>query len=243
MTQLSIILPAYKERDNLAVLVPQVEEEFKNLALEVIIVDDHSMDGTRELAEEFKAKYGNVVLLERPGLLGIGSALRDGYNLAHGEYILSSDSDLSFSSGDMRRLYEKIMGGFDLVLGYKVADASFETTKTHGLGAIQAWCENYVVSPMSNVVIGFLSGVGLKNYNTNFRVIRASVWKRIHTEENKLFFLFETIVRAKQAGARITEIPVTFSARKFGTSKISFFKLAPKYFLLLLRILFFDKRR
>jgi hypothetical protein len=91
---------------------------------------------------------------------------------------------------------------------------------------------------MSNFVIGFVSGLGLKNYNTNFRILKSDLWKSIKTVEDRQFFLLETIYRAKQQGARIAEIPVTFSMRRIGDSKVSFFRQAPGYLIKLLRIVF-----
>ncbi len=227
--ELSIVLPAYKEKENLALLVPQIEEEFKKDRIEIIIVDDNSADGTRELAAELHRTYGNVILIERPGLLGIGSALRDGYNRATGEYILSSDADLSFSPDDMRVIYTKIQSGYDLVLGYYTSVASQGSRGLNGFITVS-------ISTVSNTIMRLLAGVGnLKNYNTNFRVIRSSTWKSFTTVEDRNFFLFETIYRSKQQGARITEVPVTFSARKFGESKLNFFQQAPRYFLKLIR--------
>jgi glycosyltransferase involved in cell wall biosynthesis len=235
--QLSIILPAYKEKENLAIFIPQIEEELRAVPHEIIVVDDNSKDGTRELLETFQLTSPHVHLLERAGLLGIGSALRDGYNQAKGEFILSSDADLSFSPQDMRRLFQKIQEGFDLVLGYRVPPPT-DSTHKHSL---KGWMENSVISPFSNWTIGLISGMGLKNYNTDFRIIRSSLWKRIRTVENRQFFLFETIFRSKNAGARMAEIPVIFSPRKFGESKVSFFKQAWAYFLKLVQMVFFDR--
>ena len=231
---LSIVLPAYEERENLAIFIPQIESEFKDVSFEIIVVDDSSQDGTRELLQELNQKYQNIVFVERPGLFGIGSALRDGYNKSRGEYILSSDADLSFNIKDMRSLYEKIQTGFDLVLGYYTTYQSIEAEKRVG------GCVTVTISRISNIVMRVLGGVGnLKNYNTNFRIIRSSAWKSIQTVENQNFFLFETIFRAKQNGARVAEIPVIFSSRKFGESKLNFFQQAPKYFFKLIRFRLF----
>jgi len=237
--ELSIILPTYKEKENLAVFVPQIEAEFRNVPLEIIIVDDNSQDGTRELLHKLNQIYHNVIFLERPALLGIGSALRDGYNKARGEYILSSDAD-SFITKDMRSMYEKIRTGFDLVLGYRVTYTSAHGGKPKHKTFI-AWLETFVISPLSNWIIRTMSGIRLKNYNTNFRIIRSSTWKSILTTEDRQFFLFETIIRAKQKGAKIAEMPVVFYPRKFGESKVSFFRQAPKYLLKLIRYTFFDR--
>lgn len=238
--ELSIVLPTYKEKDNLAMLIPQIEAGFPDISIEIIVVDDNSQDGTGELLRELNRTYQNIVFLERPGLLGIGSALRDGYNTARGKYILSSDADLSFAPQDMRRLFEKIRDGFDLVLGYRITYAP-AGDGGHGTKSFIGWLEMTTISPMSNLIIRVISGVGLKNYNTNFRIIRSSTWQSFRTTEDRQFFLFETIFRAKQKGAKIAEIPVTFYPRKLGESKVSFFKQAPGYFLKLIRYTFFDR--
>jgi dolichol-phosphate mannosyltransferase len=236
MIKLSIVLPAYREKENLEVLIPQIAKEFEDTSFEVIVVDDNSGDGTRELIQELQSRDSRVVLLERPSLLGIGSALRDGFNLARGEFILSSDADQSFSTSDMRSLFEMIQTGYDMVLGYRTPPSDYGAVNIDA--SLKGRFENDLISPMSNFVIGVVSGLGFKNYNTNFRILRSDLWKGIKTVEDRQFFLFETIYRAKQQGARIAEIPVTFVLRRIGESKVSFFRQAPKYVLKLFRIVF-----
>jgi dolichol-phosphate mannosyltransferase len=236
MIKLSIVLPAYREKENLEVLIPQIEKEFEDTSIEIIVVDDNSGDGTRELMQDLQSRNPHVILLERPALLGIGSALRDGFNLARGEFILSSDADQSFSTTDMWSLFEMIQTGYDLVLGYRTPPSDYSAVNIDS--SLKGRFENDLISPMSNFVIGIVSGLGFKNYNTNFRILRSSLWKSIKTVEDRQFFLFETIYRAKQKSARITEIPVTFVLRRIGESKVSFFRQAPKYVVKLLRIVF-----
>lgn len=236
--ELTIVLPAYKECKNLEVLIPRIETAFSDVHLEIVVVDDNSRDGTSELIGKLNQQYGNVTVLERPGLLGIGSALRDGYNKARGQYILSSDSDLSFNEHDMKRLFVKMKEGFDLVLGYKISEELEGERRKRGL---HAWMEEYVTSPLSNGIIRLFCGVRLRNYNTDFRIMRAELWNSIRTVEDRQFFLLETIIRFQQHGARITEIPVTFSPRKFGESKVSFFKQAPAYFAKLVKATLLEK--
>ncbi|MBL8158366.1 glycosyltransferase [bacterium] len=236
---LSIVLPTYREKENLAIFVPQIEREFQDVPIEVIIVDDNSKDGTRELVSQLNNTYGNVVLIERSGLLGIGSALRDGYNAARGEYILSSDADLSFIASDMRTLFNRAKGGVDMVLGYKIP-------RTIPGGEIRRrMITQEMMLPIGRVcnwIVRIISRVGgHREYNTNFRILRTSTWKKLHTIEDKNFFLFETIFRATRSGARIVEVPVTFHPRKYGESKLNFLQQAPKYFLNLLRLVIFNR--
>jgi len=236
--ELSVVLPTYKEKENLAIFIPQIEAEFQNISLEIIVVDDNSNDGTRELVSELSKKYRNVILLERPGLLGIGSALRDGYNRARGQYILSSDADLSFVTSDMRSLYEKIRTGYDLVLGYKVVD------KWPGEKRKRVITQEMMlpIGWVCNLIVRVISRTGnLREYNTNFRAIRSTMWKKFRTTEDRNFFLFETIFRAHQKGAKIAEIPAMFRPRKFGDSKLNFLQQALPYFIKLVRVIFLDK--
>lgn len=227
---LSIVLPTYNERDNLARFIPEIESGFSGTDFEIIIVDDNSKDGTRDLVRAFTEQFGNIVFIERPRLLGIGSALRDGYNRAHGEYILSSDADLSFSVADMRFLYQKMQENYDMVLGYKVPlpDAK------RGFKDWGSIIGNWIVRKVTRMM-------GFRNFNTNFRIFKRSVWQKLETREDRNFFLLETVLKAKKARARITEIPVTFYDRKFGATKLNFFKEALPYFFKLIRYTFFVK--
>lgn len=237
--ELTVVLPAYKEKENLAIFIPEIEEEFKKIAFEIVVVDDNSKDGTSELIKALQENYNNIVFIERAGLLGLGGALREGYNKARGKYILSSDSDLSFNTKDMKALYEKINTGFDLVLGFYTSyKPSEDMAKNESkMGAYST----VIISKLSNFIIRTLSGIRLRNYNTNFRIIRNSIWKSFVTVEDRQFFLFETIIKAKQKGAKISEMHVTFSSRKFGESKLNFSSQAPKYLIKLIRYSFFNK--
>jgi len=243
--KLSIVLPTYKEKENLSVLVPQIESAFEGLSgeagFEIIVVDDGSKDGTAELLGDFNKRFGNVRLIERGGLYGIGSALRDGYNAARGEFILSSDADLSFRPEDMKRLYEKIKEGCDLVLGYKIKYVPISEAGADG-GVKDAWFK-YAVSMLGNWTVLVLSRIKLKNFNTNFRILRREKWLKIKTNENNNFFNFETILKFSRNGFSIAEIPVMFYERRFGQSKLRFMKEAPKYFSKLIWYVFFDRSK
>lgn len=226
---LSIVLPTYKEKENLQTLIPDIEKKFQEIFFEIVIVDDNSQDGTKELVSEFQRQFNNIQIIERSGLLGIGSALREGYNKAQGEYILSSDADLSFSVEDMQALYKKIQEDYDMVLGYKVPlpDAKL------GFKDWGSIVGNFIVRNLTR-------RMGFKNFNTNFRIFKKLLWQKLNTKEDRNFFLFETILKAKKEQANITEIPVTFYDRKFGATKLNFLKEAPKYFSKLIQYTFFS---
>lgn len=229
---LSIILPAYNEKENLAVLIPEIEKAFGLSLLEIIVVDDGSLDGTKELLAKLNEVYGNIRPLYRKSLSGIGSALRDGYNIARGEFILSSDADLSFTVADMVRLYEKIKEGYDFVTGFRHGAEGYYEKKTPAVKI------KYVISRLGNIVVRRLSGIKARDFSANFRVIRRLKWLELATSENTNVLLFEMIVKATKKGFAITEIPVHFYERKFGASKLNLWKEAPKFLVKSIKYMF-----
>jgi dolichol-phosphate mannosyltransferase len=222
---LSIVLPTYQERKNVAVYVPEIEKTFADVRHEIIIVDDNSTDGTREEALTLNTRYGNIRVVGRKRKKGIGSAIRLGCNYAEGEYILTADADMSFSCADMRRLYEHILKtNADLVLGCRhcLKGCYYEHQQT-------ATRVKNMVSRMGNLFLRTVSGIKVHDFSANFRIIRRNAWKRLFIAENANIMLFETIAKAHHYGFRVEEIAVTFNERKFGHSKLNLCIEIPKY--------------
>jgi dolichol-phosphate mannosyltransferase len=233
--RLSIILPTYNECENLAVLIPKIEEGFKSVDFEIIVVDDGSKDGTDGLINDLSVRFNNIFLLARPKLGGIGSALRDGYNMAKGEYILSSDADLSFSVDDMVALYNKVTQGYDVVVGYRHgSNASYERRNL----PIKL---KYLFSRYGNWLIRKMSGLKIRDFSVNFRVIRRDKWIQLLTKENTNSILYEMILKAHRKNMKITDIPVNFSERKFGQSKLNLWIESPRFLFKFIKYTFFDR--
>ena len=227
MTKLgiSIVLPTYNERENIRILIPGIVKTFGHINHEIIIVDDSSPDGTAKAAEELSEEYDNIKVIVRKKKVGIGAAIREGYNSAKNSIILSSDSDLSFTLSDMYRFYEKILEGYDLVWGSKYSKGSFYEPETLE-GRIKK-----LVSKSGNEIIRFATGIDAYDFTANLRSVRKDVWKQIRTQEKTNTFLMEMILKCKYGGFRVTEMPVTFNARIHGESKMNLAVEAPKFII------------
>jgi dolichol-phosphate mannosyltransferase len=226
----SIILPTYNEKDNIAVFIPKIEElmERKGYTFEIIIVDDESPDGTAEKAKELHLNYGNIKVITPKKRRGIGAALRRGYNAGSGDILLSSDADLSFSATDMLRLIDTIKNGSDLVVGSRHI-----SEKSYHMPNFKIKCKGFI-SLYGNKIVRLFSGLPVHDTSANFRAIRKKVWKEISTKEKTNSLLLEMIMASHYSGYKITEIPVVFKDRLHGTSKLNLLKEAPKFFVKLL---------
>lgn len=226
--KLSIILPTYNERRNISILIPKIEELFKKEKHEIIIVDDNSPDGTALCAQELNKRFGNIKTIVREKREGIGAALRQGYDEAIGDIILSMDSDLSFSLGDLHAVLQKIDEGYDLVVG------SRHTTKeNYEMKLLETKVKGFV-SRFGNKITSFVTGIDIHDFSANFRGIRKEVWKKISVKDNTNTMLLEMILKAYYSKFRIAEVPVLFKERVYGVSKLNLKYEAPKFFIKLI---------
>lgn len=222
--ELSIVIPTYNERYNLQILIPKIEEVFKNTRHEIIVVDDNSPDNTAGCAAELNKKYGNICVINRKQKQGIGAALRYGYTVAQGKIILSTDADLSFAPEDMPRLIARINEGYDLVIGcrHSLQGSFYEMKKS--ITVIKG-----AISKTGNIILRCLTGLNVHDFSANFRAIRREAWEVLDIKENANIVLFEIIIKAKHKGMKISEVPVPFVERIYGESKLNLFIEIPKY--------------
>lgn len=228
---LSLVLPTYNERDNIEVFIPHLAASFYDVPHEILVIDDNSPDGTGEAVRKLSTQFPQVKLFTRWKKEGIGAALRYGYDYARGDIIISSDTDCSFDGTDIRKLYDGIINGFDMVIGSRHSDQSIYEAPSWKIHA------KYMASHWGNTLLRLMFGIPIHDFSVNCRAIRRETWQALATTEHSNFFLFEMILRAKACGARIGEVPITFKDRRFGISKINHVIEIPKAFYKM--ILFF----
>jgi len=232
--RLTIILPTYNEAENIAEFIPKIEERFRGEPFRLVVVDDDSPDGTADVARELGERYGNIEVLTPPERKGLGAALRYAYDRVTTPYMLSSDSDQSFSVDEMALLYETILErDHDLVQGTRhEAGGSYEVTSFR----IRL---KKLASTVGNSVVRVVAGLPLTDVSANFRVLRRDAWDRIDTAENTNAILFEMIFKCHYGGLKVSSIPVTFHDRRFGESKLNLVSEIPKF---LVRMLYYVVR-
>lgn len=206
----SIVVPTYNERRNLAPLVEGIADALP-WPYEVIVVDDSSPDGTGELARML-ARSHPIVLVSRPQKRGIGSAYRDGFAAARGDVVVQMDADLSHDPADVPELVCAVVDGADLAVGSRYVAG----------GHIAGWGPyRHLVSGVANTMARAMLRVGVRDVTTGFRAYAAAAARTVELVRcDGYAFEVEALHVAKRAGLRIVEVPIHFEDRAAGQSKL-----------------------
>lgn len=234
--QLSIVIPTFNERKNIADIVPKLENLIKKLKViaEIIVVDDNSPDKTADVACRLNKKYGNIRVILRHKKEGMGAAIKEGLDKANGSILISMDVD-SFGMQDVEKLYKKIMEGYDVVLGSRhikggLYEKKFLKTRI-----------KYAVSFLGNKIYKRLLIDTVNDFSLNFRAIKKEVWKKLDVHEKGNTFMPEIIAEAYFKGFKISQVPVVFRERALGQSKLNITKESCMFLIKLASLIYKHK--
>lgn len=219
--QLSIVIPALNECDNIARLIPRLSEAIPPDVhdYEIIVVDGDSHDGTPRAAEDLGAR---VVTQRKPGY---GGALQAGIAQSRGEYILTMDADLSHSPA------------FLSVMWQARAEAEVVIASRYVLGgaADMPWLRR-ILSRILNVVFTHSLSLPIADISSGFRLYKASAVKNIPLQGTHFDVLEEILIQVHAQGWNIVEVPFRYEARRSGRSHVKLWKFGWAYLKTLLRM-------
>ncbi|MDO8635476.1 MAG: polyprenol monophosphomannose synthase [Dehalococcoidia bacterium] len=209
MPKLSIIVPTYNERDNVSLQFQHIANAINDF--EVIFVDDNSPDGTAQVIKELLSKDARVRLLQRPGKLGLGTAIMDGLKLARGEFVGMMDADHSHDATALPAMMNAFSTS-DIIIGSRYVKG----------GKIVGWpFSRYIVSHVAILIAKILLNPSVKDTTSGFVLYRRQMLEalqgKLSTHGYKL--LLEVLVKSPHA--RVKEIPITFVNRLKGKSKLN----------------------
>jgi dolichol-phosphate mannosyltransferase len=213
----TVCLPTYNERENLARMIEALGQVLRD-GDRVLVIDDNSPDGTGKIADGLAAAHPFVEVLHREQKEGLGRAYIAGFHraLAGGaELVLEMDCDFSHAPADVPRLIEAAENGADLVLGSRYVPGG--STRNWGL-------VRRLISRGGSVYTALFLHMGVKDPTGGFKCFRRPVLERLDLEQitpRGYAFQIEMTYRAKQAGFKVVEIPITFVDRVDGESKMS----------------------
>lgn len=213
-----VVIPTYNEKENIVQMVRKVFSLEK--ALHLLIVDDGSPDGTGDMVRDLMQEYeGRLFLEERAGKLGLGTAYVHGFSwgLDHGyDYIFEMDCDFSHNPEDLPRLLAACEEeGYDMSIGSRYCKG----------GGVENWPRNRVLmSKYASFYVRMVLWMPIKDTTAGFKCYHRSVLEKILEEPPRFIgyaFQIEMKYRAWRYGFKIKEVPIIFTDRTRGVSKMS----------------------
>ncbi|GAB3145921.1 polyprenol monophosphomannose synthase [Amycolatopsis sp. NPDC004378] len=209
-----VVIPTYNERENLGPILDRLHKVLPDV--HVLVVDDGSPDGTGELADERAAANDHVHVMHRTEKAGLGAAYIAGFRwgLAR-EYatIVEMDADGSHAPEDLPRLLDAV-GDADLAIGSRYVPG----------GAVVNWpLKRQVLSRGANIYSQIALGMRTRDITAGFRAYRRPVLEKLALDEvnsHGYCFQIDLTIRTADAGFEIVEVPITFTEREIGESKM-----------------------
>ena len=207
MLKLSIVIPVYNERETLETLIAKVNAV--DYDKEIILIDDFSTDGTREILKKYENKEGFQVLYHNHNQ-GKGAALRTGFSSVNGDIIIIQDADLEYNPADYGTLIEPIMDGrADVVYGSRFLGGPHRVLFFwHSIG-------NMVLTTLSNM----LTNVNLTDMETGYKVFTKKVNDTLTFKCNRFGFEPEFTAKVAKNNFRIYEVPISYNGRDYSEGK------------------------
>ncbi|MDD2424226.1 MAG: polyprenol monophosphomannose synthase [Candidatus Cloacimonetes bacterium] len=210
-----LIIPTYNEIKNIDRIIRTVLSKAKDL--EVLVMDDNSPDGTADAVKALMQSESRVHIIERPGKMGLGSAYVTGfkYALDQGyEFILEMDADFSHNPDDVPRLLEAAQK-YDLVIGSRYSN---------GVNIVNWPFKRLMISYFASKYVRIITGMPIKDPTGGFKCFRRKVLEAIDLDKilsDGYAFQIEMNFKAWTKGFHIKEIPIVFTERSEGESKMS----------------------
>jgi len=212
-----VIIPTYNEKENIVEMINAISQ--LPVSFDILIIDDNSPDGTASLVKSLQQLHPGLFLVEREGKLGLGTAYIKGFNwaLEHNyDYIFEMDADFSHNPADLVRLFNACdKGGADLAIGSRYIS---------GVNVVNWPLGRVLMSYCASIYVRIVTGMKIKDTTAGFKCYRSDVIRNIRPEHIRAIgygFQIEMKFTAMKLGYKIVEVPIIFTDRRAGTSKMS----------------------
>ncbi len=225
--RLSIVMAVYNERQTILEILRRIEAV--PLDKEVIVVDDFSTDGTRELLQSLPPSDERRFLYQ-PRNMGKGAALRAGFEAVSGDIVVVQDADLEYDPSEYFGLIQPIVDNkADVVYGSRFLSGPHRV--------LFFW--HYVANRFLTTVSNMMTDLNLSDMETCYKVFRADILKKIRLRENRFGFEPEFTAKVARARCRIYEVPISYHGRDYSEGKKIGWKdgAAALYFILKYRFI------
>ncbi len=218
MSDSIVIIPTYNEKENIERIIRKVFS--LQQAFDILIVEDNSPDGTANIVKQLMQEFPDKLFIEeRKGKLGLGTAYIHGFKWAiekHYEYIFEMDADFSHNPEDLSRLYDACAN--------KGGDVAIGSRYIKGVNVVNWPMGRVLMSYFASIYVRFITRMKIMDTTAGFKCYRAEVLKAIDLNKIKFMgyaFQIEMKFTAWKLGFNVVEVPIIFTDRTEGTSKMS----------------------
>jgi glycosyltransferase involved in cell wall biosynthesis len=205
--KLSVVIAVYNEKQTVLEILRQVREV--PLPKEIILVDDFSVDGTREILQNLPPAE-DLKILYQPRNMGKGAALREGFRAVSGDIVVIQDADLEYDPTEYPVLIQPILANkADVVFGSRFLGGPHRV--------LFFW--HYVANRLLTTLSNMMTDLNLSDMETCYKVFRSDVLKKIRLRENRFGFEPEFTAKVAKARCRIYEVPISYSGRDYTEGK------------------------
>jgi len=212
-----VIIPTYRERENIEALIKSISG--LPVPFDILIIDDKSPDGTADIIKSLQLSYPNLHLIERPGKMGLGTAYITGFKWALERpynYIYEMDADFSHDPQDLLRLYRACHEeGADVAIGSRYIS---------GVNVVNWPLSRVLMSYIASIYVRMITGMKVMDTTAGFVCYRKEVLEKLKPEHIKSVgygFQIEMKFTSWKMGFKIVEVPIIFTDRKLGASKMT----------------------
>ncbi len=211
-----VIIPTYNEAENIGIVIPRVLNSCGDV--EILVVDDNSPDGTSRIVQDISRSDVRVHLLSRKDKGGLGTAYVAGFRYAIDkgyDYVMEMDADSSHEPSEIPKFQEALVDHADLAIGSRYA---------FGVSVLNWPMKRLLLSYGANIFARVVTGVPVNDMTSGFKAFKVEVLKSINLNSIRssgYAFQVEMNVRAYRRGFKIVEVPIVFTERRVGKSKMS----------------------
>ena len=212
-----VIIPTYKEIENIEAMISAVSS--LPLKFDILIIDDNSPDGTAAIVKGLQKSFNNLHIIERPGKMGLGTAYLTGFDwaLERGyDFIFEMDADFSHDPHDLVNLFKACnVDGADLAIGSRYIS---------GVNVVNWPLSRVLMSYFASIYVPIITGMKVMDTTAGFKCYKRKVLENIrsyHIRSKGYCFQIEMKFTAWKLGYKIVEVPIIFTDRRLGTSKMS----------------------
>ncbi len=208
--KLSIVIPVYNEKATIQEIVARIKKvNLSGVEKEIIIVDDFSKDGTRDILKRMSEEDTTLNVFYKPLNSGKGATLREGFTHATGDYVIVQDADLEYNPEDYKTLLAALSeSGAKVVYGSRFSGDYKDMSSLHFIG-------NKLLTFVTNLFFG----VSLKDMETCYKLLPIDFIKNIHIKSDRFNFEPEITAKILKSGLKIVEVPITYKGRSFSEGK------------------------